>query len=87
VWFARAAVLANRCTGVQEAAALDAHVARAAGTGCAACTELLTIDDGTHTWPGARRGVAGLRPGSFDLDRLLIDRARAREATGCLSED
>ena len=87
VWFAQAATLINQCTGLDPATALDAHVSRTAGTGCAACTELLTIDDGTHTWPGTRRGVAGLTPGSLDLDRLLLDRALAPAATGCLSQD
>jgi polyhydroxybutyrate depolymerase len=85
VWYEQAAALVNRCAGLDPAAPLDAHVARTAGHACAACTELLTIDDGTHTWPGTSRGVAGLAPGSFDLNRLLLDRALAPGATGCLS--
>ncbi len=84
VWYEQAATLLNRCTGLEPAAPLDAHVERIAGRACGACTELLTIDDGTHTWPGTSRGVAGLRPGSFDLDHLLLDRALAPAATGCL---
>jgi hypothetical protein len=85
VWYEQAAELVNRCTGLEPATALDAHVERTAGRGCGACTELLTIDDGTHTWPGTNRGVAGLQPGSFDLDALLLDYALAGGATGCLS--
>ncbi|MCU1502571.1 MAG: polyhydroxybutyrate depolymerase [Ilumatobacteraceae bacterium] len=83
-WFARAAAQLNQCASVDAGQALDAHVVRTAGTGCAACTELLTIDDGTHTWPGTSRGVAGLVPGSFDLDAPLL--ARTASATpGCIT--
>lgn len=82
-WFDSAVGIVNGCVGVTDTDAIDAHVARRVGNGCAACSELLTIDDGTHTWPGSSRGVGGLRPGTFDLNGPLIA-AALDGSTGCL---
>ena len=76
-WFASASSSVAGCTGTAAASPLDEVVERAVGTGCAACSELLVIADGTHTWPGTSRGVSGLKPGSFVLNPLLVAAARA----------
>jgi poly(3-hydroxybutyrate) depolymerase len=84
VWFAQAAARVNGCTGVGTPAKLDAFVARFVATGCEECAQLFAVADGTHTWPGTREGTAGLRPGTFGLDALLLDRALSGSA-GCLT--
>ena len=71
-WFAAAASQLTACSTIESAPPLDAVVLRSVGTGCSACTELLVIADGTHTWPGTSRGVSGLVPGTFDLNAMLV---------------
>lgn len=39
--------------------------------GCGPCGLLIVANDGAHTWPGAREGVAGRQPGSFELSEML----------------
>ncbi len=85
VWFRRAATLVNGCAeqpGTREPL-LD-QVERIVPSGCGACTQLLTIADGTHTWPGSSDGVADLRPGTFDLSARLLRLALSPEP-GCLT--
>jgi len=83
-WFTQAASLVNGCApGAPTREQFDAHAQRLTPAGCAACTEMFAIDDGTHTWPGTSRGVAGLRPGTFDLDGRLLSLALSR-TPGCL---
>lgn len=84
-WFTQAASLVNGCApGEPTREQFDAHTQRLMPAGCGACTEMFAIDDGTHTWPGTSRGVAGLRPGTFDLDGRLLALALSRKA-GCLT--
>ncbi len=84
-WFPRAATAVAGCQAVEPAAPFDAVVTRQVGAGCAVCTELLVIADGTHTWPGSSRGVNGLVPGTLDLNGLLIEAALAPPAPTCLT--
>ena len=83
-WFASASSSVAGCVDVAAAPPVDAVVGRTVGTRCAACSELLVVADGTHTWPGTSRGVSGLEPGSFDLNSLLVAAAQAPTA-GCLT--
>lgn len=83
-WFAVASSTIAGCRAVAAASGLDAVVSRAVGAGCARCSEVLVVADGTHTWPGVSRGVSGLTPGTFDLNALLITAALA-DTTGCLT--
>ena len=83
-WFAAAASQLTACPTIESAPPLDAVVSRSVGTGCSACTELLVVADGTHTWPGTSRGVSGLVPGTFDLNAMLVGAASAPTA-GCLT--
>jgi polyhydroxybutyrate depolymerase len=83
-WFASASSSVARCVDIAAAPPVDAVVERTVGTGCAACSELLVVADGTHTWPGTSRGVSGLEPGSFDLNPLLVAAART-PTSGCLT--
>lgn len=76
-WFPRAAAVVAGCQAVEPSAPFDVVVTRQVGAGCAVCTELLLIADGTHTWPGSSRGVNGLVPGTLDLNGLLIEAALA----------
>lgn len=84
-WFQRVATLVNACVdapGAREA--LTEFVERVTPSGCGACTQLLTIADGTHTWPGSSEGVADLRPGTFDLSARLL-RLATSPAPGCIA--
>ncbi len=83
-WFATAASLVNRCTAVPPVHnQVDEFAERLTSTGCAVCTEMFAVADGTHTWPGSTRGTGGLRPGTFELNRRLV--ALARQPTqSCL---
>jgi poly(3-hydroxybutyrate) depolymerase len=83
-WFTSAASQLTACPTIQPAPPLDAVVSRSVGTGCAACTELLVITDGTHTWPGTSHGVSSLIPGTFELNAMLIDAPSAPPAS-CLT--
>ena len=83
-WFAVAASQLTACPTIESVPPLDAVVSRSVGTGCSACTELLVVADGTHTWPGTSRGVSGLVPGTFDLNAMLVGAASAPTA-GCLT--
>ena len=83
-WFAAAASQLTACPTIESAPPLDAVVSRSVGTGCSACTELLVIADGTHTWPGTSRGVSGLVPGTFDLNAMLVGAASTPTAS-CLT--
>ena len=83
-WFASASSSVAGCVDIAAAPPVDPVVERTVGTGCAVCSELLVVADGTHTWPGTSRGVSGLQPGSFDLNSLLVAAARAPTA-GCLT--
>lgn len=83
-WFAQVASDVNGCAvGAVERQSFDAHVTLLTPTGCAECTEFFSVDDGTHTWPGSSRGTGGLRPGTFDLSKRLLDLALAG-GQGCL---
>ena len=73
------------CSAVVDAGMLTPAVARVAGSDCRACTELLAVSDGPHTWPGTTQGTAGLAPGTFDLNRRIVADVLALEA-GCLSD-
>ena len=75
-WFASASSSVAGCVDIAAAPPVDPVVGRTVGTGCAVCSELLVVADGTHTWPGTSRGVSGLQPGSFDLNSLLVAAAR-----------
>ena len=83
-WFDQVATW-RECTGVETLGALTPLVESAAGTGCRTCTEILTVADGPHTWPGTRIGNSGSTPGTFDLNRRIVVDALAAEP-GCLSE-
>lgn len=84
-WFGVLSTRLAGCTGAPAVAVpLDAIVTRAVGTGCAACSELLVVADGTHTWPGTSRGVSGLDPGTLALNALLVESALS-PTTGCLT--
>ena len=48
------------------------------------CTELFTVADGPHTWPGTQIGNGGSTPGTFDLNRRIVADVLATEP-GCLS--
>jgi poly(3-hydroxybutyrate) depolymerase len=82
-WFSQFASATNLCGGVSEPVPVDAHVVEIAGEGCAACTQLVVVDDGTHTWPGTSRGYGSLTPGTFDLNTRLIDRVLS-DVPGCI---
>ena len=84
-WFAATAGDLNRCVDVDGPERLDGIVERLIGRDCAACTEMLVIADGTHTWPGTSQGVGGLVPGSFDLNSRLLTMANSTTG-GCLGE-
>ncbi|MGI9051764.1 MAG: alpha/beta hydrolase family esterase [Ilumatobacteraceae bacterium] len=83
-WFTAASSTVAGCVAIEAAPPLDAVVSRTVGSGCSACSELLLIADGTHTWPGSSRGNEVLVPGSFDLTTLLIA-APSAPAGGCLT--
>ncbi len=83
-WFATAASLVNRCTSAAPVRnQVDEFAERLTSSGCAVCTEMFAVADGTHTWPGSTRGTGGLRPGTFELNRRLVALA-LQPAQGCL---
>jgi len=84
IWFDEVAMWRG-CSGVEVLGALTPFVDRAAGTGCRSCTEIFTVADGPHTWPGTPLGNGGSTPGTFDLNRRIVADALATEP-GCLSE-
>jgi polyhydroxybutyrate depolymerase len=51
---------------------VDDFVERFDMSGCAGCTEMFAIADGTHTWPGSSHGTGDLRPGTFALSDRLV---------------
>ncbi len=83
-WFDAVAASMQRCRSVGSPEALSGNVAVWAGEGCGACTELIAVGDGPHTWPGTSVGSGGLTPGDFDLNRRIIADVLAEEP-GCLS--
>ncbi len=83
-WFDTVATSVQRCSSVGSSVALSDNVEVWAGEGCGACTELIAVGDGTHTWPGTSTGSGGLTPGRFDLNRRLIADLLSSEP-GCLS--
>jgi polyhydroxybutyrate depolymerase len=83
-WFQTVAAVVNGCpTQTPQPTQVDALVDRIDMSGCAACTEMFAIADGTHTWPGSSRGTGGQTPGTFDLDQRLVDLALHPD-DGCL---
>ena len=83
-WFAKAASLVNGCASqAPQRTAVDEFVERLDMAGCAACSEMFVVADGTHTWPGSSRGTGGLRPGTFDLNPRLVALA-LNPQQGCL---
>jgi poly(3-hydroxybutyrate) depolymerase len=82
-WFDRIAAGYAGCSGTEEVGPISDHVVVRSGTVCSSCTSLLTIDDGTHTWPGSTEGVSGLIPGTYDLNGDLISSALSAEPS-CL---
>ena len=84
IWFDEVATWRG-CGPVQALGAMTPLVDQAAGTDCRSCTEILTVADGPHTWPGTPLGNGGSTPGTFDLNRRIIADALAAEP-GCLSE-
>jgi len=83
-WFQAAGSLVNACPpNAPNRAPIDALVERLVMSGCAACTEMFSVADGSHTWPGSLEGTGGQVPGTFDLNRRLVDLALNRDQT-CL---
>jgi polyhydroxybutyrate depolymerase len=82
-WFDEVATWRG-CSGVDERGALTSLVDHAAGANCRRCTEIFTVADGPHTWPGTRVGNGGSTPGTFDLNRRIVANVIAPVA-GCLS--
>ncbi|HEY0518645.1 MAG TPA: PHB depolymerase family esterase [Ilumatobacteraceae bacterium] len=84
-WFETMASAVNHCPPqVPPPNQIDAFVERLDMSGCAACTEMFEIADGTHTWPGSSRGTGGQTPGTFALNRRLVDLALHPDQT-CLA--
>ena len=82
-WFERVAA-SRGCSGVSVAAPITQFADRYEASGCGACTELIAVADGPHTWPGTPEGNGGLAAGKFDLNRRIVDDLVAPEP-GCLS--
>lgn len=83
-WFDTIATSTQRCLSVGPSVALSGNAELWAGDGCGACTELIAVADGTHTWPGTSVGSGGLTSGDFDLNRRIIADLLASESV-CLS--
>ena len=83
-WFDEVA-LWRGCTDIGPSEPATALVEFVAGRGCGTCTELFTVADGPHTWPGTRVGNGGSTPGTFDLNDRIVADLLAPEP-GCLSE-
>lgn len=72
-WFQAVASLVNDCPPQTPLRVeVDAFVERFDLSGCAGCTEMFAVGDGTHTWPGSSRGTGDLRPGTFALSDRLV---------------
>ena len=72
-WFQTVASLVNDCPQQTPLRLdIDAFVERLDMSGCAGCTEMFAIADGTHTWPGSSQGTGDLRPGTFALSDRLV---------------
>ena len=77
-WFQTVASLVNDCPPQTPLRLeIDAFVERLDMSGCAGCTEMFAIADGTHTWPGSSQGSGDLRPGTFALSDRLVALALA----------
>lgn len=75
-WFQTMASLVNDCpTQTPVRVEIDDYVERFDMSGCAGCTEMFAIADGTHTWPGSSRGTGDLQPGTFALSDRLVSLA------------
>ncbi|MEP1122914.1 MAG: prolyl oligopeptidase family serine peptidase [Ilumatobacter sp.] len=83
-WFERVA-MSRGCADVDVAVPVTGFVDRYRASGCDACTELIAVADGPHTWPGSTQSNGDLVPGTFDLNRRIIDDLLAPEPE-CLSE-
>lgn len=82
-WFERIAT-SRGCSGVDDAAPITPFADSYVATGCGACTELIAVVDGPHTWPGSLQTNGNLVAGTFDLNRRVVDDLLAPEP-GCLS--
>ena len=83
-WFERIARSVQGCHAMASPSALSDNVDSSVGDRCGACTELLVLGDGSHTWPGTSVGNEGLNPGEFDLNRRIVADMLAPDP-GCLS--
>ncbi len=83
-WFEQVAT-SRGCATVDDAEPITEFADRYGASGCAACTELIAVADGSHAWPGTSQDDGDLVPGTFDLNRRMIDDLFATEP-GCLSE-
>jgi len=82
--FARVAAVVNACQPRPPVrTAIDALVERLVIADCTACSEMFTVADGSHTWPGSAQGSGGQVPGTFTLSRRLVDLALNPDQT-CL---
>ena len=82
-WFERIAATRG-CAGVNDAAPITQFADTYVASDCSACTELIAVADGPHTWPGSPRTNGNLVAGTFDLNRRIVDDLLAPEP-GCLS--
>ncbi|HZX54515.1 MAG TPA: prolyl oligopeptidase family serine peptidase, partial [Ilumatobacteraceae bacterium] len=83
-WFQAAGSVVNGCApNALVRAPIDALVERLVMSDCTVCTEMFAVADGSHTWPGSLEGTGGQVPGTFDLNRRLVDLALNRGQT-CL---
>jgi len=83
-WFGQAAQIVNGCrAGEPVRSTVTSQVELLAPSDCDVCTEIYSVADGTHTWPGSSTGTGGLQPGTFDLSIRLLALAVARQP-GCL---
>ncbi len=83
-WFEQVAV-SRGCAQLDAATPVTEFAERFRASGCDACTELIAVADGPHTWPGSSQSNGDLVPGTFDLNRRIIDDLLAPEPA-CLSE-
>jgi polyhydroxybutyrate depolymerase len=83
-WFDQVAAWRG-CADIGIPETITSLVDYVAGRGCGSCTELFTVADGPHTWPGTRFGNGGSTPGTFDLNRRIVADVLASEP-GCLRD-
>ncbi len=81
-WFERIAT-SRGCAGVDAGVAITPFADRYVASECGACTELIAVADGPHTWPGSPEGNGDLVAGTFDLNRRIVEDLLAPEP-GCL---